>query len=268
MGGSNRQQHRMREGRNITALPELELLIEIAGEIVVPGKLDGRAEGRKRLHENFTRGVSPAGAAGNLREELKRPLARPEIRQMEREISVDNSDERDVRKVQAFGDHLRADQNIDLAAAKGAQSVAERVLPRHGIGIHPPNDRVRKELRDVRLHLLRAEAGIDEGVFLTRRTSLRYRGGVPAEMTVQAGRGAMKRKRNAAVRALPRLAARAAEQRSGEATAVQEQDRLLAFLEPRRDRAVEFLAQDGERLRFPLFLAEVDDADERHLVVV
>ena len=70
---------------------------------------------------------------------------------MQREIGVDDADERDVREVQPFRDHLRADEDVDLAAAKGAERFAIGVLPRHRVGIHSPNDCFREELRHGRL---------------------------------------------------------------------------------------------------------------------
>ncbi len=40
------------------------------------------------------------------------------------------------------------------------------------------------------------------------------------------------------------------------------------FFEPGDDRGVQFLSENRERFRFPPFLSQIDDAHERHLVVV
>jgi len=55
---------------------------------------------------------------GDLGQELKRAFPCAEIREVQREIGIDDSDQRHVRKMQAFRDHLSADENIDLAGAK------------------------------------------------------------------------------------------------------------------------------------------------------
>ena len=113
MGRTHRNQYRMPERGKIAALPEFQFLLEIAREIVMPRELDGGAEGRVGLHKNFARRFATARAARYLRKQLERPFARAEIRHVQREIGVDDSDESDVRKMKAFRDHLRADENVD-----------------------------------------------------------------------------------------------------------------------------------------------------------
>ena len=100
------------------------------------------------MHENFARRFAAAGAAGDLGEQLKGPFARAEIRHVQREIGVDDSDQRHVRKMQTFRDHLRADQDVDLARAKSAQRFAIGIFARHRIGIHALDDCGRENLRD------------------------------------------------------------------------------------------------------------------------
>ena len=115
---TDRDQDRVFEWREIAALAKLELLLEIAGEIVVARKLNRWTERRVSLHENFARRLAAAGAAGDLGEKLKRAFAGAEIRQMQSEIGVDDPDERHVWKMQTFRDHLCADEDVDLAGAK------------------------------------------------------------------------------------------------------------------------------------------------------
>ena len=73
-----------------------------------------------RLDDDFAFDVTASGAAGDLGEELKGAFAGAEVGHVEGEIGVDDSDERDVREVQSLRDHLRADEDIDLAGTKGA----------------------------------------------------------------------------------------------------------------------------------------------------
>ena len=74
--GTDGEQDGVLEGREIAALTELQFLLEVAGEIVVPRELNRRAERREGLHENFARDFAAAGAAGDLREQLE-TFARP-----------------------------------------------------------------------------------------------------------------------------------------------------------------------------------------------
>ena len=118
MRGTHGDQNRVLERRKIAALAKFEFLLEIAGEIVVPRELNRRTERRVSLHKNFARRFAASRATGHLREKLKRSFARAEIGQMQREIGVDDSDERHVWKMQTFRDHLRADEDVDLAGAE------------------------------------------------------------------------------------------------------------------------------------------------------
>ena len=70
-------------------------------------------------------GKLPApGAAGHLREQLKRSLGCAKIRHPETDIGGDHSHQRHVRNVVAFGDHLRADENVEFALAKAGRMVS------------------------------------------------------------------------------------------------------------------------------------------------
>ena len=102
---------------------------------------------------------------------------------MEREIGVDDSDKRDVRKMEAFRDHLRADEDVDLARAKSVQRFAVSVFARHRVGVHSPNDGFWEKRGDVGFDFFGAEAGVDERVLAAFRTAFRDRGAMAAEMT-------------------------------------------------------------------------------------
>ena len=148
MRGADGDQNRVFERREIAAFAELEFLLEIAGEIVVARELNRGTERRVGLHENFAGCFAASGASRDLGEKLERAFAGAEIGQMQSKIGVDDADQRDVRKMQTFRDHLCADQNIDLAGAKIAQRFAIRFLARHRVGVHAAHDRFRKNLRD------------------------------------------------------------------------------------------------------------------------
>ena len=83
MRRAHRDQDRVLERRKIAALTELEFLLVIAGEIVVPRKLDRRAKWRVSLHKHLAVRFSASRASGYLRKKLKGSFAGAEIRQMQ-----------------------------------------------------------------------------------------------------------------------------------------------------------------------------------------
>src|SRR5216683_1294959 len=156
MRGSHGDKNRMLERREVAALAELELLFEVAGKIVMPRKLNRWAKRRVGLYENFAGCFSATGASSHLSEQLKSAFTSAEIRQMQCEIGVDDSNQCDIRKMQTFRDHLRADEDVDFPGAKGEQCFAIRVFARHRIGVHPPNHCARKKLRHIGFDFLGA----------------------------------------------------------------------------------------------------------------
>ena len=59
-----------------------------------------------------------AAAAGNMGQQLKRPLRRSIITDVQRQIRRQNPHQRHVRKIMPFHDHLGADQDIRLLIGK------------------------------------------------------------------------------------------------------------------------------------------------------
>ena len=112
---------------------------------------------RERLHEHFAFDIATAGATGDLRQQLERPLRRAKIRLMQRHVRVDDADKRDVRKMQPLRDHLRADEDINVAMLERVEHLSVILFAFHHVRIHAPHPGPRKKfLQDV-FHLLRAE---------------------------------------------------------------------------------------------------------------
>src|SRR6202035_4830622 len=111
-------QNRVFKRWKIAAFAKFELLLEVAGKIVVSGELNGRTERRVGLHKNFARRFTAPCAPRHLRQQLKRALAGAEVRQMQRQIGVNDSNQCDIWKMETLRNHLRADEDVDLAGAK------------------------------------------------------------------------------------------------------------------------------------------------------
>src|SRR6516162_217401 len=121
----------MFEWRKVAVLTKLQLLLKVTREIVMPRKLYRRTERRVGLHEDFARPIAAPCPTCNLGKQLERPFARAEIRKMQRKIGVDDPDQRHIWEMQTLGDHLRADEDVDLAGAKIPQCLAISFFPRH-----------------------------------------------------------------------------------------------------------------------------------------
>ena len=78
----------------------------------------------------------------------------------------------------------------------------------------------------------------------------------------------MKRERDTAIRTIARFAAIAAQQRSGKTAPIQKQNCLLAFFQTIGDGLRQFLGKNGGFLFLPSLLAQIDDAHERHLLLI
>ena len=65
---------------------------------------------------------------------------------MERKIGIDDSDESHVRKVQAFGDHLGPQQDIEFARSEISENPPVIFLSLERIRIHPADLGSGKEL--------------------------------------------------------------------------------------------------------------------------
>src|ERR1051325_9351470 len=140
----HRDQNRMFKWRKIATFAEFELLLKIAGEIVMPRELNRRTKWSEGLHENFTGPFAATGTTSDLSQKLKCPLAGTEIRKMQSEISIDDSNQCDIGKMKAFRDHLCSNQDVDLAGAKSEKSLPICVFAGHGIRIHAADHSTRK----------------------------------------------------------------------------------------------------------------------------
>ena len=90
--------------------------------------------------------LAAARAADDLRQQLERPLGRAEVRQAEADVGRDDADERHGRKVVALRDHLRADEDVDVAAPRRREARARwrrvrRIVSRSTRAMRAPGKR-------------------------------------------------------------------------------------------------------------------------------
>src|SRR5207247_3713026 len=110
-----------------------------SGEVMATGVLDGGMERSERLHEDFALHLTTAGASGHLGEQLEGPFARAEVGDVQAEVGVHDPHQGYVWEMEAFGDHLRADQNVDFAGPEVGEDAAVVVFALEHVGVHPPD---------------------------------------------------------------------------------------------------------------------------------
>ena len=117
-------------GRIPHRLPELDLFAVEREVVLTAGVADAVVVREKRLHDGLAAYFASTRAAGDLRQQLKRPLARrgnlPGPRPTSAEITPD---ERDTREVVALREHLRADEDVELARREPRRA-APAIAPR------------------------------------------------------------------------------------------------------------------------------------------
>ena len=195
-----------------------------------------RVLGKVGLHDDFAGQPRAAGAARDLHEQRGQALGRAEVGAVERVVGAEHADQREARKVVALREHLRADQDVDRVGLDLVAHARERVLARACCRDRRARCAPRETPPPARARgaACRSRAA--------RRSTLPHEGhargsalGVAAMMAAQRRRRAMHREPRAAARALRFPLARGADERRGEAAAVDEHQRLLAAREPRGD---------------------------------
>ena len=90
----------------------------------------------KCLDKDGTRFLPTAGTTRDLGYQLKGAFSRAEIGKVQAGVRVDNSDNCDVGKIEALGDHLRTQQHVVYSRSKLGQGQFVTSWLFHGIAVH------------------------------------------------------------------------------------------------------------------------------------
>ena len=90
------------------------------------GRPDG--PGKSVCTITVTGELGAAGAAGDLHQQRGEPLGGAEIGAVERVVGAEHAHQRQPRKIVALGEHLRADEDVELAVLDALAHVGERIL--------------------------------------------------------------------------------------------------------------------------------------------
>src|ERR1700677_3245825 len=113
----------------------------------------------KCLDEHFSLNIASSRAPGYLCQQLERALAGAKIRLMQRGVCMNSAHEGNVWEMQALGDHLSADEDINLSGTKIPQYFSVIILALHRIGVHAPDSCAGKKLGKRFLDSLGTRAG-------------------------------------------------------------------------------------------------------------
>src|SRR5258705_13942560 len=161
---------------------------------------------------------------------------------MQARLGVHDADDGAVGKVEPLRDHLRAQQDVDLAARNALQDVMMGPFARRRIEVHPRDPGAGIAQPDEVLELLRAEPAQALRRVAADSADLGDRLLVPAVVAPHAGWGVVYRERDSALRAPRHVAARGTLDERREPAAIEQQDDLLAALQSTRDGGIECLA--------------------------
>ena len=98
------------------------------------------APGRKVWIRTLPSGRLRPALPGHLHEQAECPLCGPEIGKLQAGVRVHDAHQLDPREVQTLGDHLGADQHVDLAVAEIIQRLSQYLLLPNGVRVDPPHD--------------------------------------------------------------------------------------------------------------------------------
>ena len=77
--------------------------------------------GVEGLHDRLTGALTAPGPPGDLGQQLKRALGSAEVGKTKPDVGRDDADQRHAREVVPLGDHLRADEDVELTARETAE---------------------------------------------------------------------------------------------------------------------------------------------------
>ena len=97
-----------------------------------------------RLHDDLAARAVPSRASRRLRDEHEAALRRAEIGQIQTRIGTDDANRLHAGQVVSLCNHLRAEENVEVAPAELRQNLRMRELSPRRIAIHAHKARCRE----------------------------------------------------------------------------------------------------------------------------
>ena len=264
--GANANQNEVRERGVVPLAPKLDFLVAESLEIVVARELDAWVVWRECLDKDFALDFAAASPSGDLGEELEGAFACAEVGHLESDVGVDDSDEGDAGEVEAFGDHLGADEDVDFTGAKGSEGFAECAFALHDVGVHAFDDGFWEDFNDGVLDFFGTGTAVFDAWVVAFAAGFWGDGDVAADVAYDAVDVAVVGEGDGTVATLFHVATAFAQEGGGEAAAIEEENRLFLSLKPLVHGCEQFGREDTGGVFG--FVPHIDDADEGKFSVV
>ena len=183
------------------------------------------------LNQHAAGGVGASRPPRHLHEFGKQPLGGAEIRAVQAAVGVEHNHKVEPREIVAFGEHLRAHQNIDAALADTAVEFRPVVFVRSAVPIDAHHGGLRQKGAQGFFHALCAVADGGQVLIAAFGAFERNGGAVVAVVAAHLAGALVQHHFGRAVGAAESVAAVAAKQRGGETAPVEVNQRHAARLE-------------------------------------
>ena len=129
-----------------------------AFEVVGADRGEGVMIRDKGLHDDPARSGGASCSAGYLGQELEGALGGTKIREMEADICGDHADELDAWEIVSLGDHLGADDDVDLFVLERFEDRLRMAAFRGDIAVESHRPRRREDALDFLFESFRPDA--------------------------------------------------------------------------------------------------------------
>ncbi len=180
------------------------------------------------LNQNATLQIAASGASGDLREKLKSSFGGTKIGHCKSVIHRNYTDERYIRKIVSFGEHLRSDEHIEFAFAERRQRFFEFVFTRNRIAVNSGDSQIWKFAAHNVFDLFRAFTDEKKKFAFAVRTFFRCFFLVITVMTNKLPLAFMISQSDVAIVTANRFAARSAQDETRKSAPIQENNWLFA----------------------------------------
>ena len=215
----------------IAILEAVSGLLAVEAVIVVGGDgADGVVLGVEGLDDDPPATRAPAGPTSHLGQHLEDSLSGAIVGEVDADVGAHYAHEGDLGKVEALGDHLGADQDVDLAGLELAKDLFVPTLVGGGVPVPAEGASPGESGAHLLLDALSACADVAEVGAAALAAHLGPVDAVSAVMAEEATPGAVVDEGYLAAAALDYLAAVAAVDGGGEAPPIDEEDDLFAGL--------------------------------------
>ena len=129
------QQRESGEGWPVGGAALFECIVRDAGVAALDQAAPERMRRKRRLDDDFADPAFTTRTAGHLDDRLRQPLVTAKVGAEQPLVGVDDADQRELGEMVALGQHLRADQDVGLAAGGALQRFVHGALALRAVAV-------------------------------------------------------------------------------------------------------------------------------------